>query len=275
MVFCCHCGKLAEGGRFCTACGRPIAPTPATATAAAASPVEAMKAELDRHHKQMRLVVAALGLALAVSVGLIIGWVMHAGWTASHSLSGGEISVPALQQRPPLPIQTPSAQVIIPDTSGLQTQQQAPQVPVPGASNPANQPPAGRIDPKQVEKALTALTPPAKQSASSDKQSALPTQPQEAPSEAPSGSDRYPGSKPVEIKDANLPDIGIPVAGEVYSTSDSIPTVISYYTQRYPDAQVMEISGQKIIAVSRPGVTKVIAIGTTGEETQIAIVQPR
>jgi hypothetical protein len=37
----------------------------------------------------------------------------------------------------------------------------------------------------------------------------------------------------------------------------------------------MEISGQKIIAVNRPGITKVIAIGTTGGETRIAIVQPR
>jgi hypothetical protein len=87
-------------------------------------------------------------------------------------------------------------------------------------------------------------------------------------------SDRYPGSQPVEVKNADLPDIGIPVAGAVYSTADSISTVVSYYTQRYPDAEVMEISGQKIIAVSRPGVTKVIAIGTTGEETRIAIVQP-
>jgi hypothetical protein len=78
----------------------------------------------------------------------------------------------------------------------------------------------------------------------------------------------------VEVKDANLPDIGIPVAGEVYSTSDSVPTVVSYYTQRYPDAQVMDISGQKVIAVNRPDVTKVIAVGTSGQDTRIAIIQP-
>ncbi len=36
----------------------------------------------------------------------------------------------------------------------------------------------------------------------------------------------------------------------------------------------MEISGQNIIAVDRPGETKVIAIGTSGSETRIAIVQP-
>jgi hypothetical protein len=79
----------------------------------------------------------------------------------------------------------------------------------------------------------------------------------------------------VEVKNADLPDIGIPVAGEVYTTSDSLSTVISYYTQLYPDAQVMEISGQKVIAVDRPGGAKVIAIGTTGKETRIAIVQQR
>ncbi len=100
-------------------------------------------------------------------------------------------------------------------------------------------------------------------------------QPLPAPPVASSGSDRYPGSQPVEVKNADLPDIGIPVAGEVYTTSDSIATVISYYTERYPDAQMMEISGQKVIAVDRPGATKVIAIGTTGKETRIAIVQQR
>jgi len=26
MMFCRHCGKRVEGGRFCSACGRPIAP---------------------------------------------------------------------------------------------------------------------------------------------------------------------------------------------------------------------------------------------------------
>ena len=36
----------------------------------------------------------------------------------------------------------------------------------------------------------------------------------------------------------------------------------------------MEVNGQKIIAVNRPGATKVIALGTTGQETRIAILQP-
>ena len=148
------------------------------------------------------------------------------------------------------------------------------QATVPGAGNPESNLSAGSIDPQQVQKALTAMTPPAKQSAPSATQSVSSSPQETVPSAAPSGTDRYPGSQPVEVKDANLPDIGIPVAGEVYSTSDSVPTVVSYYTQRYPDAQVMDISGQKVIAVSRPGVTKVIAVGTTGQETRIAIVQP-
>jgi hypothetical protein len=37
---------------------------------------------------------------------------------------------------------------------------------------------------------------------------------------------------------------------------------------------VTEINGQKIIAVSRPGATKVFAVGTTGWATRIAVVQP-
>jgi hypothetical protein len=95
-----------------------------------------------------------------------------------------------------------------------------------------------------------------------------------APAAAPSGSDRYPGSQAVSVDDAKLPDIGIPVSHEVYSTTDSVATVIRYYQQRYPDAQLMEINGQQVLAVDRPGLTKVIAIGTNGQETRIAIVQP-
>ena len=95
-----------------------------------------------------------------------------------------------------------------------------------------------------------------------------------AHSNAPSAADRYPGSEPVDVKDAALPDIGMPVASQVYTTSDSLSTVMAYYERLYPDAQVMEVSGQNIIAVDRPGMSKVIAIATTGSETRIAIVQP-
>jgi hypothetical protein len=49
-----------------------------------------------------------------------------------------------------------------------------------------------------------------------------------------SDSDRYPGSQPVEVKDPNLPDIGIPVASEVYTTSDPVSTVIRYYRRLAP-----------------------------------------
>lgn len=97
---------------------------------------------------------------------------------------------------------------------------------------------------------------------------------QPAASAAP-GSDRYPGSEPVNVDNANLPDIGVPVATEVYTTSDSVPTVISYYRQRYPDAALSEVNGQNVIAVDGPGETKVIAIGTNGSETRIAIVKAR
>ena len=138
---------------------------------------------------------------------------------------------------------------------------------VPEANNPASHSPAGSIDPQAVQSALSTLGQQGK-----ERDPSLQQRP--APSVGSSDSDRYPGSQPVEVKDANLPDIGIPVASEVYTTSDSVSTVISYYRRRYPDAEVTEINGQKIIAVSRPGATKVFAIGTTGSETRIAIVQP-
>jgi hypothetical protein len=256
MAFCSHCGKLAEGGRFCTACGGPIAP----------DAVEAITAELHRHYKQMRLIVV-LGLVLGTA-GLIVIRVMYVERAVGGARFGGETSAAALQQ--PLPTQgtaaqTPPGQAITPDTLTSQPQQQP--VIVPDANHPASHLSAGSIDPQAVQSALSTLVEHGKQRDPSLQQ--LP-----APSVVASDSDRYPGSQPVEVKDANLPDIGIPVASEVYTTPDSVATVISYYRRRYPDAEVTEINGQKIIAVSRPGATKVFAIGTTGSETRIAIVQP-
>jgi hypothetical protein len=262
MAFCSHCGKLAEGGRFCSGCGGPIAP----------DAVEAMTAELHRHHKQMRLIVVALGLVFVVSAGLIVIRMMYVERPVGRSLFGGETSAPAPRPQQPLPTrrtaaQTPPGQAITPDPFTSQPQQQPPQVIVRGENNPASHLSTGSIDPQAVQSASTTLVQHSRQRDPSLQQ--LP-----APSAVSSDSDRYPGSQPVEVKDANLPDIGIPVASEVYTTSDSLSTVISYYRQRYPDAEVTEMNGQQIIAVSRPGATKVIAIGTTGSETRIAIVQP-
>jgi hypothetical protein len=228
-----------------------------------------MTAELHRHNKQMRLIVVALGLVL-VTAGLIVIRVMYVERAVGGSRFGGETSAAALQQ--PLPTQgtaaqTPSGQAITPDTFTLQPQQQPAQVIVPDANNPASHLSTGSINLQAVQSALSTLVQHGKQRDPSLQQ--LP-----APSVVSSDTDRYPGSQPVEVKDANLPDIGIPVASEVYTTSDSVSTVISYYRRRYPDAEVTEINGQQIIAVSRPGATKVIAIGTTGSETRIAIVQP-
>jgi hypothetical protein len=257
MMFCCHCGKPSEGGRFCAACGKPIAP----------DAVEAM-AELRRHRKQMRLMGVALGLVLLVTAGLFVSRAIRAERAVGSLLFSGETSAPT----PPADAQTPPAQTGTPNPFALQPPQQTPQLIVPGTSNPASRPSTSSIDPKAVENALTTLAP---QGKPRDTSSQPPPASSVVSTEVASpGADRYPGSQPVEVKNADLPDIGIPVAGEVYSTTDSLATVISYYTQRYPDAEVMEISGQKIIAVNRPGMTKVIAIGTTGAETRIAIVQP-
>ena len=261
MVFCCHCGKLIEGGRFCAACGSPVAP----------DAIAAMTAKLHRQRKQMRLMVVVFGLVLVATAGLVVSRVMRTE-RAGGLPFGGESSAPSPRQQqqlptPPTAAQTPPAQPSTPDSFTSRPQQQPPQVIVPGTSDPASHPSAGRIDQKAVQDALTTLAPQGKPKDPSP-------QPQAASAIVSTGSDLYPGSKPVEVKNADLPDIGIPVAGDVYTTSDSISTVVSYYTQRYPDAEVMEVSGQKVIAVSGPGITKVIAIGTTGEETRIAIVQP-
>jgi hypothetical protein len=236
-----------------------------------------MAAELQRqqkHNKTMRLVVVSIGLLLIVSAALLLGRLMH----LERAVGAGhpnETSAPALQ--PSLPPQTPPSQAIATDTfpdksngpSTAQPQQPPPQVAVPDANNPAIRPSTASIDPQEVQRALNTLAPHSQAPAAGG-----PSPSPAAGASVPYGSDRYPGSQPVEVKEANLPDIGIPVAREVYTTTDSVSTVIAYYRQLYPDAEVSEVNGQKIVAVDHPGATKVIAIGTTGSETRIAIVQP-
>ncbi|HXZ26543.1 MAG TPA: hypothetical protein VEG08_00940 [Terriglobales bacterium] len=221
--------------------------------------VAAMTAEQRRQRKQMRVLVAVAGAALAVAVGVML----KEAWPAKQHAAAPAAAAPAApaqsQAAPASTVQTSSDQAASP--AGGASQQEPP-AQAPG--NPAAAAPAspGGIDLGEVQKALAQMT---QRTAGGTGTPAA---------AAPSGSDRYPGSQPVNVDDTQLPDIGIPVAREVYSTTDSVATVIRYYQQRYPDARLMEINGQQVLAVDRPGLSKVIAIGSTGQETRIAIVQP-
>ncbi len=95
------------------------------------------------------------------------------------------------------------------------------------------------------------------------------------PIDTPTGSDEYPGAQAIDVDKSKMPDVGFPVATEAYTTSDSVETVIEYYKRRYPGAQVSQMQGQNIIAIERNGSAKVIAIGSNGSETRIAIVKPQ
>ncbi len=249
MVFCRHCGKLVEGGRFCSACGGPIAPDAA----------DAISTKFKRYRNEMLLIALALGLVFAVTMGLIVSRVMRAEREAHGSLPD-ETSAPVTRQQQPL--RTPSAAALTPP--GQPQQQPQPAI-VSEENNPVSRPSTGSVNPKAVQNALTTLT-----QSGNQREPSLQQPP--ASSAVSTGSDRYPGSEPIEVN-ANLPDIGVPVTSEVYTTTDSPSTVVAYYTQRYSDAEIMEVNGQKIIAVNRPGASKVIAIGTTGEETRISIVK--
>jgi hypothetical protein len=209
-----------------------------------------MDAEARRHRKQMLGIVVAVGLAMALTVGVLLDRALSAKRATVGSLINGASAAPQQQpQQQPPPQQPPQAGVSAPNGT-------------------TNNTPAGGIDPEVVQRALAQLT-----QTQRSGQGNPPTQQSPAPS-APTGSDRYPGSQPVNVDTSGIPDIGIPVVSEVYTTSDSVATVVSYYRQRYPDARVTEINGQQIIAVDRPGAVKVIAVGSNGQETRIAIVQP-
>ena len=252
MAFCSHCGQAAaEGVRFCAGCGAPLAKDAA----------EGLTAELRRQGRQMQVLVGAAVLVLAMVVGIVVFVATSRKPMAVGAPVAGSTAAPATQAQsgPTSATQSPSDQAAAPASGAPQPA---------AAGGPSASPAAGSTTPKggidlgAVQQALGQME---KRGASGSAS---------APAAAPSGSDRYPGSQPVNVDDANLPDIGIPVARQVYSTTDSVATVIRYYQQRYPDAQLMEINGQQVLAVDRPGAPKVIAIGTNGQETRIAIVQP-
>lgn len=245
-----------EAGKVCPACGKLVAP----------DAMELMAAELRRQHTQMWYIVVTMGLVAAATIGLLAGWMLH-----SQRRENGPAAAPVTQPHAP-PSQKPAqSSPEQPESPGSPSSQ-------PGQSTPAQSPkenisggktsaPSNNIDVQAIQNAVTGMAQRGGQKGSSSQQAVT-------GSAARSAADRYPGSQPVDVKDAAIPDVGIPVSNQVYSTSDSLATVMTYYKQLYPDAQVMEISGQNIIAVDRPGETKVIAIGTSGSETRIAIVQP-
>lgn len=252
MSFCSQCGKQVEAGAACPACGKLVAP----------DPMELMAAELRRQHTQMWYIVVAMGLVAAATVGLLAGWLLHG------QRRDAPASAPATQAAPPSqkPTQSSPEQPESPASPSSQPGQSAP-APAPRENSSGSKTSSTNIDVQAIQNAVSGMAQRGGQKGSSSQQAV-------AGSAARTASDRYPGSQPVDIKDAAIPDVGIPVSNQVYSTSDSLTTVMAYYKQLYPDAQVMEISGQNIIAVDRPGETKVIAIGTSGSETRIAIVQP-
>ena len=254
MSFCIQCGKQVEAGAACPGCGKLVAP----------DPMELMAAELRRQHTQIWYIVVAMGLVAAATVGLLAGWLLH----GQRRDAPAPAPVTQPQGAPPSqkPTQSSPEQPESPASPSSQPGHSAP-APTPKENSSGSRTSSNGIDVQAIQNAVSGMAQRGGQKGSSSGQAV-------AGSAARSASDRYPGSQPVDVKDAAIPDVGIPVSNQVYSTSDSLTTVMAYYKQLYPDAQVMEISGQNIIAVDRPGETKVIAIATSGSETRIAIVQP-
>ena len=254
MSFCMQCGKQVEAGAACPACGKLVAP----------DPMELMAAELRRQHTQMWYIVVAMGLVAAATVGLLAGWLLHG--QRRDAPAPAPVTQPQAAPSSQRPTQSSPEQPESPASPSSQPGQSAP-APTPKENSSGSRTQSNGIDVQAIQNAVSGMAQRGGQKGSSSQQAV-------AGSAGRSASDRYPGSQPVDMKDAAIPDVGIPVSNQVYSTSDSLTTVMAYYKQLYPDAQVMEISGQNIIAVDRPGETKVIAIGTSGSETRIAIVQP-
>ncbi len=225
-------------GRFCAGCGAPLAPDAA----------ESAAAEARRQRKEMRLIAAGLAAVMAISAILVV----------YHSRRSGSATSGALQQQTP-------ASAPNDGTSDLATES-------PADPSQTSQPVSGPGDtPVTVESATPASPQP---SAPVQQVVHTPASDSRPPLDMSPGVDRYPGSEPINIDQSKVPDMGVPISTEAYTTTDSVATVVEYYRQRYPDAKISEMQGQQVIAVERNGTAKVIAVGTNGNETRIAIVQP-
>jgi hypothetical protein len=153
--------------------------------------MDAMATKLKRYRNEMLLIMVALGLVFAVTAGLIVSRVMRAERAASGSPPSGGSSAPVTRQLQPLPTPPAAAQAL-----PGQPQQQPPETIVSEENNPASLPSTGSISPEDVQNAFTTLSKKEKQREPSPQQ--LP-----ASSAVSSGSDRYPGSEPIEVN-ANL-----------------------------------------------------------------------
>jgi len=196
----------------------------------------------------------------------------HRGVQIAFALAAGGLFVATmlLIRREPAPVITvvaPQPQVI---------QQQPVQPASTGAQNPqidpaqqpgnAQLPPApksaspGNIDMQAVQKMAAEFT-----------KSGTPAQP--AAHSGPSEKDHYPNAQAINLDDVAIPNIGIPVAREGYTTTDPLNTVVDYYRRLYPNATVTDQQGQKVIAVDNGSDSRVITIGNNGSETRIVIVR--
>lgn len=223
-------------------------------------PMLVVAEEMHRNRRELRLLALAMAFVFCVSLAIALAWFVR----RDHAESLKVIAPPtAPRQDSTAPeATTPSARQTptVPETSSEPSASSS-------SANRTTRPSttdSSAIDVQSVQNAVKNL-----RSGSGKGEAA--TSGNNAPSSA---SDRYPGSEPLDVKDAAVPDVGIPVASQVYATTDSVSKVMEYYKQLYPDAQVMEISGQNIIAVDRPGETKVIAVGSGEGGTRIAIVRP-
>ena len=230
---------------YCSHCGRPAEGRFCAACGAPVTPdvVAALASDIRRRRREMRWIAAALAVVLVVSAAFMIR-------TSRHATPAAATPV-VLSQSPPALVQETRTPPAPPVADADPTPQPPPQ--------PQQQPPQVQDQPRQLPPPQASPPPPRPRPA--------------LPSDA--SADLYPGAVPIQVDNVSLPDIGVPVANQVYTTSDSVSAVVGYYQRRYPDATVTDVSGQKVIAIDRPGMTTVIAVGTTGSETRIAIVQPK
>jgi hypothetical protein len=209
---------------------------------------------MRRRRHEMRLLMAVAGLILLVSVVLLLRPSGRVERREANSTPAPQLALqPATEEESASPAAAPTDRPGWPSQSRQEVIEPPHLLPSP-ASQPAPQ--ARPEKPKQQTSEIPE------------------TQSPPAAERAP-GSDRYPGSQPVNLENVNLPDIGVPIENEVYTTPDSLPTVIAFYRQLYPDAQQTEVNGQTVLAVNRPGAAEVIALGTAGSETRIAIVRQK
>src|SRR5579872_4562155 len=204
MGFCTQCGKQAsEEDKFCSGCGRSLSSVDLPLISSALPLTPAAK---------KNILLAAIALLL-VFFGIALHSMISSKPAPVTSVQYLPATAPSPTTQQPATNTTPAADSQ-PQTTPSQPQPEQRPEPKPSPSTPAVAAPSSGMDMQAVQDMLAKV---GKTVTGADSKPAEPTKPS-----PPASSDRYPNSQPISVDDVAIPNVGLPISRQAYTTLDSV-----------------------------------------------------